>query len=251
MATCIDRGTLKLDSDLHWLIQLDDSPAAPATPPVGLLTEAELAVWSAFKVEKRRREWLLGRETAKKVLAGLVEATADRWLAPDQIAVIAHPDGWPVVHLPSLDGRELAATLSISHAGGWAFCAALEGELQPLGADLEPIAPRSPGFAAEYFTDLEQEFLAAAPVEQRELLVNAIWSGKEAALKAIRRGLAEETRLVSCLPHPPMNTPSSWLPMRIVWDAGRIDHPLPSLTGRWRLYEGFLVTLAAPQSLPG
>jgi 4'-phosphopantetheinyl transferase len=243
MATPIDSGVIPLDSELHWLIQADAAPIDSSFPSQGLLTEEELEMWSRFKVEKRRREWLLGRETAKKVLAGLVEARAGYRPALDEIAVIAHADGWPVAHLPSLDGRAFAATLSISHAGGRAFCAALEGEQQMLGVDLEQIAPRVPGFVEAYFTDLEQRFLAAAPMEQREPLINAIWSGKEAALKAIRRGLAEDTRLVSCLPHPPMITPTGWLPMRITWEAGRTGSPLPPLVGRWRPYDGFVVTL--------
>jgi 4'-phosphopantetheinyl transferase len=244
MVTPIDSGVIPLDTELHWLIQADAAPADPLAPPPGLLTEEERATWAAFKVEKRRREWLLGRETAKKVLAGLVEARIGHRPALDEIAVIAHADGWPVAHLPSLDGRAFAATLSISHAGGRAFCAALEGEQPLLGADLEQIAPRVPGFVEAYFTDLEQRFLAAAPVEQRGELINAIWSGKEAALKAIRRGLAEDTRLVSCLPHPPMIAPTGWLPMRIAWEAERMGTPLPPLVGRWRPYDGFVVTLA-------
>jgi 4'-phosphopantetheinyl transferase len=196
-----------------------------------------------FKVEKRRREWLLGRETAKQVLAGLVEARIGHRPALDEIAVIAHADGWPMAHLPPLDGQVFLATLSISHAGGRAFCAAVAGEQQLLGADLEQIAPRAPGFAEAYFTDLEQRFLAVVPAPQREQLINTIWSGKEAALKAIRRGLAEDTRIVSCLPHPPMTTPTGWLPMRIAWEAERTGPPLPPLVGRWRPYEGFVVTL--------
>jgi 4'-phosphopantetheinyl transferase len=237
-------GVIPLDTELHWLIQAAAAPAEPPVLPPGLLTEEERATWASFKVEKRRREWLLGRETAKKVLAGLVEARAGHRPALDEIAVIAHADGWPVAHLPPIDGHAFAATLSISHAGGRAFCAAMEGEHQLLGADLEQIAPRAPGFVEAYFTDLEQRFLTAAPMEQREPLINAIWSGKEAALKAIRRGLAEDTRLVSCLPHPPMITPVSWLPMRIIWEAERMKLPLPPLIGRWRPYEGFIVTLA-------
>jgi 4'-phosphopantetheinyl transferase len=138
----------------------------------------------------------------------------------------------------------LAVILSISHSQGRAFCAAIEGNDRLLGADIEYSEPRSPGFVEEYFTTLEREFLAAAPPEQLIALINAIWSGKEAALKAIRRGLAENTRIVSCLPHPHMAATTDWLPMRVEWDANRIKHPLPSLTGRWRLNDEFVMTLA-------
>lgn len=245
MAIHIDSGTIDLRPELHWLIQCDDSVADPApSTPAGLLSDVELATWASFKVDKRRREWLLGRDTAKRLLAGLVEERSGIRLPLDQITVLSHDDGWPVVQLLPVGDHSHAHTLSISHSHGRAFCAAMVGENQLLGADLERIEPRSASFVEEYFTSLEQEFLAAVSEEHRAQLINAIWSGKEAALKAIRRGLAEDTRIVSCLPHPPMITPTGWLPMRITWDADRIDRPQPALIGRWRPLDGFVLTLA-------
>ena len=76
--------------------------------------------------------------------------------------------------------------------------------------------------------------------------VNAIWSGKEAALKAIRRGLAEDTRLVSCLPHPALDESARWWLLRFVWHEERADRNLPRLTGRWRRHGDFVLTLAFP-----
>ena len=95
-----------------------------------------------------------------------------------------------------------------------AFCALTFGEGRPLGCDLEVIEPRSPGFVADYFTADERALMAAAPDEQHPTLANAIWSGKEAALKAIRRGLAEDTRLVTCLPEMAEDY-DGWRPLRL------------------------------------
>ena len=83
--------------------------------------------------------------------------------------------------------------------------------------------------------------MATAPEAQQPTLANAIWSGKEAALKAIRRGLAEDTRLVTCLPAEQEET-DGWRPLYYRWEA--VERGLPALTGRWREGDGFVMTLA-------
>lgn len=168
-------------------------------------------------------------------------------IALDAITILPHADGWPIVTLPHHDNLPPLA-LSLSHSRDRAFCAAVWGADRFVGADIEFIEPRPTAFPDEYFTPIEQQFLAAAPPEQRTALINAIWSGKEAALKAIRRGLAEDTRLVSCLPHPQMAGATEWLPMRITWDNRRHDGPMPSLAGLWRAHDNFVMTLAFASS---
>jgi 4'-phosphopantetheinyl transferase len=226
---------------LYWLALSEDaiSPSANDAPP-RWLSASETAIWQSLRTDKRRRDWLLGRRAAKQLLAKLIQESNGRRLPAEQVTILPHANGWPVVALPSLDDPP-AITLSISHSRGWAFCAAVEGENQLLGADIEFVEPRAPGFVEEYFTSTEIEFLAAAPPEQFTTLTNAIWSGKEAALKAIRRGLAEDTRIVTCLPHPRMTATTDWLPLRIAWNPER---PLPGLTGYWRLNDSFVLTLA-------
>jgi 4'-phosphopantetheinyl transferase len=227
----------------RWLaLHQDGIPAADASPPNWLQAD-EVVTWQALKTDKRRGDWLLGRWTAKQLVAELVAERTGQQLSPDQIAILPHADGWPMVALPTFDGMPVI-TLSISHSRPWGFCAAVEGENRPLGADIERNEPRSPGFVEEYFTPLEWEYLTAAPPEQLVALTNAIWSGKEAALKAIRRGLAEDTRIVSCLPHPRMGTLTEWLPSRMAWNLDWIERPLPGLTGYWRLNDGYVMTLA-------
>ena len=214
----------------------------PESGATAWLTTDELAHWRGLRTAKRRNDWLLGRHAAKRLIMGVVEQETERPLLPNQIAVLPHADGWPIVTVP--DGPPLA--LSISHSQNRAFCAVMVGDGRALGADVEAIAERSPAFIEDYFTPLERQFLAAARPEQRVALVNAIWSGKEAALKAIRRGLAEDTRLLSCLPHPVLNESDDWWLMRIVWNDARGDRPLPRLTGWWRRHGDFVLTLAFP-----
>ena len=226
---------------LHWL-RLQAFPL-PILDPPDFLSPEETEYWTALKSDKRRHDWLLGRRAAKQLVADIIQRRTTRSIPLAQITILPHADGWPIVTLGSMVDPP-ALTLSISHTRQTAFCAAVERADQPLGADTEVVEPRSAAFAEEYFTHLENRFLAAAPPEQRQRLVNAIWSGKEAALKAIRRGLAEDTRLVSCVPHPMMTDGPEWLPMRIIWTEERLTRPLPLLSGRWRSDGEVVMTLA-------
>ncbi len=229
---------------LRWLAlrARQDNPLAPEVPP-DFLHPSEIEHWETLKVDKRRREWTFGRRAAKELIAEQIREMTGQRLDLTQIAIIPHADGWPIVMLPDQTGVP-AVTLSISHSREMAFCATTEGANRPLGADIEAIEPRAAAFAEEYFTPLENRFLAAVPVEQATTLINAVWSGKEAALKAIRRGLAEDTRLVSCLPHPIMDGEAGWLPMRIKWAAERATRPMPPLRGYWRVESEYVMTLA-------
>jgi 4'-phosphopantetheinyl transferase len=230
-----ERGILSAGGDdVHWIMQNEQERGAVNASPQ-FLSAAERDYYATLKSDKRRRDWLLGRRAAKSLVAGVIG------LPPAQITILPHADGWPIVTLPD-DHPPL--TLSISHSGDRAFCAVMSGADRLLGADVETIAPRSPAFVEDYFTPREREFLAVAPPQQHATLVNAVWSGKEAALKAIRRGLAEDTRLVSCLPHPAMIAGAEWLPMRIAWTEERSGRSLPRLSGLWRAVGDCVLTLA-------
>jgi hypothetical protein len=71
----------------------------------------------------------------------------------------------------------------------------------------------------------------------------AIWSAKEAALKAIHQGLKVDTRSVSCLIQAQDNPPESWTPFAVHWDQQRLNRPLPPLAGWWRATETYILTL--------
>jgi 4'-phosphopantetheinyl transferase len=86
--------------------------------------------------------------------------------------------------------------LSISHSSGAAFCAWTPLTTQHIGADIELIAPHPQYFIEDYFTPFEIAQCAQAPEPLRADLVTAIWSAKEAVLKALRQGLKWDTRQV-------------------------------------------------------
>ena len=70
-----------------------------------------------------------------------------------------------------------------------------------LGCDLELIEPREGNFLDSFFT--VEEMTAVRALRERDLaagdiLTTAIWSGKEAVLKALREGLRIDTRRITC-----------------------------------------------------
>lgn len=82
---------------IHWLLQsLDDCPEilrGDATP--AWLSATEQQRLHSFKVEKRRRDWLLGRWTAKNLVQRYLAQTTGESPALDTIFIGADADGAP------------------------------------------------------------------------------------------------------------------------------------------------------------
>lgn len=230
---------------IYWLTQtLADHPALThAEAPDGLLNAAEIQRCRLLKVEKRRRDWLLGRWTAKQLVAHYVELTTSLRPMLSDILIAADPDGAPRVTFttPALEAIEL--TLSISHSRDRACCAISTAPGQTVGIDLEYIEPRDPAFAREYFVDGEIKRVMEAPADRQALLITTIWSAKEAVLKALRRGLTVSTRSIVCLPDDGADL--EWTPTRIWCDSRLTTNPIQ---GWWRILNGFAVGLAVIDS---
>ncbi|MDA8242976.1 MAG: 4'-phosphopantetheinyl transferase superfamily protein [Elusimicrobia bacterium] len=133
--------------------------------PGGALSDRESAVYAAFRLEKRRREWLAGRLAAKALLSADGPAPAACDIGMDKF------------------GRPCCgqALVSISHSNGWALAAVKPGS-QFLGADLEKIEERHPAWYSDYFHPAE--LASRDPSEATRL-----WTVKEALLKALGLGL--------------------------------------------------------------
>lgn len=136
----------------------------------GALSPAEALRHAAFRMEKRRSEWLAGRLAAKHLLA---ETGAPGPLSSLEI-------GMDRLGRPSC-GESL---LSISHSNGWAMAAFKPGSAF-LGADLEKIEDRHPAWYRDYFH--LSELPAPAPSEATRL-----WTIKEALMKALGLGLTAD-----------------------------------------------------------
>jgi 4'-phosphopantetheinyl transferase len=220
-----------------------------------------------FRVPKRRADWLLGRLTAKSVVAeALREVLPGDW-RPATIELANEPSGMPYARLARdaypiagfTPGERLPVSVSISHAEGHALCAAtwatpLEGgSRRALGIDLGRVEPRSRELVATFFTDDEQRFVRDATGLRRDLRANLIWCAKEAVLKALGLGLTVDTLDVTCLPGRGPVDPAAWslAPAGAAWRpfvarCGPALAPEAStIRGVWRVFPGFVGALAS------
>jgi 4'-phosphopantetheinyl transferase len=212
---------------IHWLTQTERDP------PVGeqWLTAGEQSTLARLHVAKRRSDWLLGRWTAKRALAAYLGCVSRL----GRLEIRAAESGAPEVFL---DGRAVPLSLSLSHAAGRGLCAITAAGVA-LGCDLERIESHSRAFVADYFTDDEQRFIAAAPASDRACIVTLLWSAKESALKALREGLRLDTRSVAATIGGECAF-DDWDPLSVHHgDSGRI------FRGWWRRDGSCVVTIVA------
>ena len=212
------------------------------------LSPHELDHLESIRFTKRRSEYLTRRWTTKQAIAAALELdTALNALA--RIEVRHHASGAPYVEI---DGASGAADVSMSDRAGWAVCLVgppASAAAGTLGIDLEIVEPRSKAFVADYFTEVERDYVAGlATIEDRHEAANLIWSAKEAALKVQQVGLRADTRTVEVALDSDRR-PDGWAAMTV---TGR-DGPMP---GWWRRDGVFLLTIAfaaaaePPQLLP-
>ena len=230
---------------------VDPSLGDPAVPPP-FLSPKERATYATLRVAKRRADWLRGRLTLKRLAQRVARSNEHADLALEAISVEAAPDGAPTVTV--LDPRRRSLELrsvSLSHSAGVAFCALAAGST--VGVDLELVEPRSAAFAEDYFTAAEQAQMAACSPSDRPMVVTALWSAKEAVLKAHRLGLTVDTRALSCRLERARR--HGWRRFRWTWDTARAvpsgaDAEPRALAGYWRQAGRFVLTVAELGSGP-
>ncbi len=233
---------------IHWLIQTTaahpDLARGQASP--GLLSAEETALFNGFKLLKRRQDWLLGRWTAKHLLQEVFRQEKGQPVALDSITILPGADGAPAARFDSpFNDRDLPITVSISHSHGSSLCAAVTRAEWPLGADIERIESRAANFAASFFTEEEQALIRRATPEMQDTLVTAVWSAKEAALKAIHEGLRVDTRSVNCQLELPTELPAVWKPFVIQWKRNPSPGDPPQFRGWWMVTGHYVLTLVA------
>jgi 4'-phosphopantetheinyl transferase len=243
---------------IRWLIQsvVDHPDLTAGRPPTGLLTPAEVAQLQSYLSPHRRRDWLLGRWTVKRLIQTHIAATHSFSPALDSFTVEHDPNGAPYAtsHHPGLRGAcargRMPLALSISHSHGYAFCvlsADNMGQVR-LGADIELVEART-DFAQEFFTSDEQDNINTASPALVDLLTTATWSAKEAILKAAHIGLRADPRSVQCL-LPPAR-PRDWTPLRVEianqnsQESGPIRAWWRVLDNRLLPHSSFVLTIAA------
>ena len=105
-----------------------------------------------------------------------------------------------------------------------------------IGCDVEAVEPRSPSFAADYFTAGEQRLVEQTPPAGRDLLLTLLWSAKESALKALGCGLCADTRSVNAAPEG-FGDPT--------WGRLSVGHSGGVFHGWWREVDGLVRTVLA------
>ncbi len=214
-------------SHLYWLTQtLADVPEGESW-----LSDGERRILSGLRFDKRRKDWLLGRWTAKRALCA-AQALESPILSTIEIRAAA--DGAPEAFR---DGEPADVAISISHSNARSFCAVGPPRVS-MGCDLELMEARDDKLIEDYFTSEEKALCAADPLEN-SLCANLIWSAKESMLKALREGLRRDTR--SVVVHPDFQSDSE------IWKkwTGRCMESSRTFYGWWRCRDGFIYTLAS------
>lgn len=174
------------------------------------LDPEEVECLRSFRVPGRRLDFRLARWTTKRAVAA--------WLG-------------------RAENPSEAVEVSVSHRDGRAACAVAPAGTR-LGCGLERIEPRSELFLQDCFVPSEIEMVLSAPVEQRPLLANLLWSAKESALKALKTGLRADTRSVEVRLLD--LSARDWGRLEVIQPAtGEVFH------GWWRRDEGWVLTVVS------
>ncbi len=226
---------------IQWLVQsaTEHRDLSRGVAPPGLLRPAEQRRLAELKLSKRRSEWLIGRWTAKHLLQACLERDLHVHLPLSAIGIYQDGRGAPVA-MADCGSRVAQWSISISHSHDCGFSAAVPDGALGLGADIEHIELREWRFVEDYFTPDEIERVRLAPIEQRETLITAIWSAKEAALKALRLGLTIDTRRVHCAIDPRRYSGHDWLDFNITCTPSYTE----TLRGWWRTWGEYTLTVA-------
>jgi 4'-phosphopantetheinyl transferase len=193
------------------------------------LSACELGRLNGFRIEKRRAEWRLGRWTAKLAIIAYLQLP-DTASALRTIEIRPAASGAPESFI---NGEPAPVSISISHSGGRALCAA-GAKRGTFGCDVEHIEQRDDAFTKDFFTDRERGLITRTSADQRNGLVTLLWSAKESALKALRQGLRLDTREVEvalCV---------AALTSR--WETIEVRYGASTMPGWYHTNEGFVRT---------
>lgn len=229
---------------VFWLVQA----SADLPEHDEWLAAEEIAHLQSMTVAKRRGDWRLGRWTAKRTVSAAWPEISGELEPPEDTAVVvrAAPDGAPEAFVR---GEKAPFTISISHSAQHGF-SVVAARPAAIGCDIEEIAERSDGFVEDYFTEQERTVIGAGTGNERALVANLMWSAKESALKALRKGLRLDTRAVEVslsvgrAGSREGSGPSDgeWSPLLVRYGARELLH------GLWCTHERFVLTVVADRA---
>lgn len=166
----------------HNRILLWSTPLAQFDPAalVDLLSDDERQRAERLIVPEARRRYVVARAMLRRLLAGWLE------MPPQLLRFGYGAHGKPVLEHPA--GSDLR--FNLSHSANLALFAIARG--REVGVDLERVRelPNAEALAARYFAPEEQAVWKALPAAERLSGFFAIWTRKEALLKAQGSGIA-------------------------------------------------------------
>jgi 4'-phosphopantetheinyl transferase EntD len=144
------------------------------------LNEEERKAFTALSHPKRRKEWLAGRVAAKAAVRMLLQQPPPF----PGVHIESDSQGVPKVGLRGEDNCGFHA--SISHSGE--VCVALAARSSGWGIDVEAAADSAREIADAFASAGEVERLRACGLGEGSVPLSALWSLKEACLKAAEAG---------------------------------------------------------------
>lgn len=197
--------------------------------------------YSRFKVAKRQNEWISSRITTKKMMVKILN---DKKIAIRDIRIQKETNGRPYIFV---DGKgRLNGSFSLSHSQGMVFCGYSDAPDMHFGIDLEKIEERKLEFIMDYFTNDEIKNYQQCTSDQKKEYSTLIWSAKEAALKAIGKGLALDTRKVEVIPQNVVSLIEGWKMCNVIFREGSEKE----YTALWQEKGGFIRTISVPAGDP-
>lgn len=233
---------------IHWLTQSHDVVPQTAVHghPLHFLSDSEADRLATLPSETQRRDWLLGRWTAKRLLQTVIWETNGTTVPLDLITLRNVASGMPTIEsqLPLVNGQ---FSLSFSQANGQVLVTAVAKPNWPIGAQIDPIQPRSQKCIDAYFTEKELALMHQIENTEQDLLVTAVCSAKTAVRKALKLEPSVDLKAISCLIDPAKRASDTWVPFKIRYDNNRLRQPAPHLSGWWRTMDQFVLTLVIKQ----
>lgn len=146
----------------------------------------------------RQIEWLAGRIAAKDAVRVFLQQRHNLTVYPGDIEIVTDEYGRPLVTGPWLDQIGVAPALSVSHTDGMGFAIVGPAHDAPaIGIDVQAVEARSGEFDAVAFAPEELVMLQGITGAARDKRLMRFWCAKEAASKALGRGLIEGPRSVA------------------------------------------------------
>ncbi len=195
-----------------WLGSLEDDPDLAGAP----LSEDEVRRAGAFRFERDRRRYRVGRGALRRLLA--------RYTGGDPAELVIEADAFGKPRLRDAGG---AVRFNLAHSGERVLYAVSAD--RELGVDLEAVAhePRLPECAATITTADERRRIDSLDPAARSRALLRLWTAKEAFLKAIGTGLQIAPDRIEV---PVSVMDGSADPVRVYW----LDRP--AVSARYRLH---------------